>query len=474
MKFFDRRAELERLDSLLRRKEGGLAVLWGRRRVGKSRLLLEWCRRTDGLYTVADSSAETVQRRYFAESLAPRFPSLAEAHYPDWRSLLRALAREAARSTWRGPLILDELPYLVASAPPLATQLQAFVDGEAREVGLAIAIAGSAQHMMHGLALDASAPLFGRAREAIRLPPLPPADLAEALGLQDEAEVVRAFALWGGIPRYWELAEPFGRDLDAAVDHLVLDPLGPLHREPDRILAEELPSAISLRPLLDVIGAGAHRLSEIAGRLAVPATSLSRPLGRLLEMELLRREQPFDDHERSGKRTLYRIDDPFFRLWFRVVAPHRSLLAQVGASQRLHLWHHLRDSLFADTWEELCRRSVPRLSAKLPVLGGAGPWGPAARLWGRGGPEWDVVARSLSGKHLLLGEVKWQASRATAAQVQSALADLDRKGVPRSLISADTHVVRAVFLPKVDPRARSSTRGAAVVDAADVIGALGS
>jgi hypothetical protein len=312
LRFFDRQAELGRLESLLRRKQGALAVVWGRRRVGKTRLLLEWCRKTGGLYTVADQSAEAVQRQYFAESLAVRFPSLAEARYPDWRALLRALAREAGRESWRGPLILDELPYLLASSPSLPSQLQAWVDGDARETGLVVAMAGSAQHMMQGLTLDASAPLFGRATEAMLLPPLPPQHLSQALELRDEFEVIRAFTAWGGIPRYWELAEPFGRDLDAAVDRLVLDPLGPLHREPDRMLAEELPPAIGLRPLLDAIGAGAHRISEVAGRLAQPATSLGRPLGRLMQMGLLRREQPFDDPERSGKRTLYRIDDPFF------------------------------------------------------------------------------------------------------------------------------------------------------------------
>ncbi|MBI5542976.1 MAG: ATP-binding protein [Deltaproteobacteria bacterium] len=472
MRFFDRQAELARLGSLLRRKEGALAVIWGRRRVGKSRLLLEWCRQAGGLYTVADQSAEAVQRQYFAESLSPRFPSFGEARYPDWRALLRALAREAARESWKGPLIVDELPYLIASAPALASQLQAWIDGEAREAGLVVAMAGSSQHMMHGLALDASSPLFGRASEAILLPPLPPGDLSEALGLRSEIETVQAFAMWGGIPRYWELAEPFGRDLDAAVDQLVLDPLGPLHREPDRLLAEELPSATSLRPLLDAIGAGAHRLSEVAGRLGQPATSLGRPLGRLMQMGLVRKEQPYEDHERAGKRTLYRIDDPFFRLWFRMVAPHRSFLAQVPAQQRLRLWHQQRAALVAETWEELSRRSVPRLSEKLPVLGDCGPWGPAARLWGRGGPEWDVVAKSVDGKHLLLGEVKWQDKAASVAHVRNALADLERKGVPRELVPDGTRVHRALFLPKVEARARTLVRDVAVVEAADVIEAL--
>ena len=472
MKFFDRKRELARLTKLGTREQGALAVLWGRRRVGKSRLLLEWCRREGGLYVVADQSAEAVQRRYFLESVASTFPVLAEAQFPDWRGALRALAREASRASWRGPLILDELPYLVASAPSLPSQLQAWLDTEAKEAGLVVAVAGSAQHMMQGLALDAASPLFGRAAEAMLLPPLPPGHLAEALGLRDHVETVRAYAAWGGIPRYWELAQPFGRDLDSAVGSLVLDPLGPLHREPDRLLAEDVPSATSLRPLLDAIGAGGHRLSEVAGRLAQPATSLSRPLGRLLEMGVVRREQPFGDHERLGKRALYRIDDPFFRLWFKVVAPHRSFLVQVSAAQRAGLWHQARAALFSETWEDLCRRGVPGLSAKLPVLGEAGPFGPAARYWGRGGPEWDVVARSVDGKRLLLGEVKWHYKAASASQVASAVAALSQKGIPQALVGRQTEVVRAVFLPEVDARARHSLDGVALVRAADVVDAL--
>jgi hypothetical protein len=116
---------------------------------------------------------------------------------------------------------------------------------------------------------------------------------------------------------------------------------------------------------------------------------------------------------------------------------------------------------------------VPRLSARIPVLGDAGPWGPAARLWGRGGPEWDVVAQSLDGRSLLLGEVKWHDKRATAAHVRGALADLDRKGVPQTLAKGGTRVLRALFLPRVDRRARDALGGVAVVEAADVIAALG-
>src|SRR5690606_13567259 len=95
MQWLDRSAELRRLDRLARRRDGGTAVLWGRRRVGKTRLLLEWVAASNGVYFVADETAARVQRRRLAETLALRLPGFAEVEYPDWGSLLTRLARDA-------------------------------------------------------------------------------------------------------------------------------------------------------------------------------------------------------------------------------------------------------------------------------------------------------------------------------------------------------------------------------------------
>ena len=84
-----------------------------------------------------------------------------------------------------------------------------------------------------------------------------------------------------------------------------------------------------------MIGNGAHRVSEIAGRLARPASSLAAPLAMLGDMDLIRREIPFGSDPKSGKRSLYQIADPFLRFWFRVVAPNRSLLADAPLETRL-------------------------------------------------------------------------------------------------------------------------------------------
>jgi AAA+ ATPase superfamily predicted ATPase len=470
MDFVDRKPEMDRLDGLARAGRGGLAALWGRRRVGKTRLLLEWCRRHGGLYAVADLSAESVQRRYLAETVAARFPGFADVEYPDWLALLRALGREAQRASWKGPVVLDEFPCLVESSPALPSQLQNWLDHEAKPAGLVVAIAGSTRHMMQGLALDPDSPLYGRTLEAMALSPMTLAALAEALHLADPVEAVRAFAAWGGIPRYWELAEPFGRRLDDAVDGLVLDPLGPLHQEPDRLLADERPSAVPLRPLLDAIGAGAHRVSEIGGRIGQPATALSRALSRLAGLGLVVREQPFGESERGGKKTLYRIEDPFFRLWFRVVAPHRGLLASAPEAARRGLWAKHRESLFSETWEALCRAAVPRLGSGRGLPEG-GPWGPAARFWGGSGPEWDLVARSLDGKSLLLGEAKWSETGGEDPTA-GAMRDLEAKGVPPLDLPRGVRIARVVFVPRRPRRTARRTAPFAILDAGDVLDAF--
>ncbi len=456
---------MRRLDGALS-GSGAFAVIWGRRRVGKSRLLIEWARRRDGLYAVADQSAPPVQRRYLAEAVAGRFPGFADVEYPDWRSFLMRLSAEADRAGWQGPFVLDELPYLIAADPSLAAILQNWLDRPARR--LRLVVCGSSRHMMHTAILGAAAPLYGRAAEAFAVRPLRPGHLAAAFPFDNHGDLVSVYALWGGIPRYWELAEPFGNDLDAAVDTLVLDAAGPLHEEPDRLLREETPPATSLRPLLDAIGDGAHRVSEIAGRLGKPASGLSKPLAALTEMGLVRRETPFGSNPKSGKRSLYRMDDPFLRLWFRVVAPHRAALAAAPRETRLEYWRRRRTALESLAWAEMCRAAVPMLHRSDTTLARLGPWEPAQRYWRGNAPELDVVARSVDGRRLLVGEVKWSAKPVVAAPktvARSRIGSLaGAGGVP------DAEVCPVSFAPVA--AAPDAETGVHIVDARAVMSVL--
>ena len=462
VRFIDRADEMRRLDAALT-DPGALAVIWGRRRVGKTRLLIEWSQLHEGLYVAAEPSAPAVQRRYLAAAVEHRFPGFADVDYPDWRSFLSRLAGEANGNRWPGPFVLDELPYLIAADATLAGVLQAWVDTTPGRPTLVVS--GSSQRMMHGAILSAAAPLYGRAREAFAVRPLRPGYLADLFPLAGGPDLLAFYAAWGGMPRYWELAEPFGLDLERAVDTLVLDPAGPLHLEPDRLLLEEVPPATALRPLLDVIGAGAHRVSEIAGRLGRPASSLARPLAALTEMGLVRRETPFGSEPRSGKRSLYRIDDPFLRLWFRVVAPARTALAQAPPETRLAFWRRHRGGLEAQAWEELCRMAVPLLHRLASPLADLGPWEPAQRYWRRNEPECDVVARSVDGRRLLIGEAKSTLQPLSAASLRLCPSPPPIPGV------GELEIVPVVFAPS-GSRGPAVDSGVHVVDARAVFGVL--
>jgi AAA+ ATPase superfamily predicted ATPase len=319
--------------------------------------------------------------------------------------------------------------------------------------------------MMQGLVLDAAAPLYGRAAEAFALQPLPPAWLAEALGCGDPVEAVNAYAVWGGIPRYWELAQPFGAALDDAVESLALNPMGPLHTEPERLLLEETPPAIALRPVLDAIGGGSHRLSEIAGRLGCPATSLSRPLTRMQELGLVIRETPFGESEKGGKRALYKIADPFIAFWFQVVAPRRGFLAGATKAARLAVWRKLKPVIVARVWEDLCRRAAPTWAAA--TVGGV--WHPAGRWWRANLPEWDIAATALDGKRGLVGEAKWSESVFDEHDLREIGERLTSRSLPPDL---PAEIERVIFVPRASKNVKRRTNGWRVVDAAEALAYL--
>lgn len=446
---------------------GGFAAIWGRRRIGKSELLKEWCRRTHGLYTVADQSMASVQRENFAFALAERFPGFGEVRYPSWKALFAALSQRARAEDWRGPLAMDEFPYWVESDASLPSVLQNWIDAEKSRGGIVCAIAGSSQHMMQGLVLDSNAPLYGRADEKIRLGPIGISFAAEALELDDPLEVLKAYAVWGGVPRYWVAVERYGADLDRAVDEQVLDPLGLFHDEPMTLLQSEIPSAASLKPYLDVIGCGVNRVSEIAGRLGVPATALSRPLARLVELGLIRRDVPFGESEKNSKKSLYRLADPFCKFWFGVVASRRSIFAQGPEDVRRAAWQAQANRIFASEWEEQCRRAVAEFAGFRRLAGAGGYWLPAGRWWNSAESEWDVVTVNGSRTKALLGEVKWSRQPFPRKEVERLARELQRRTPPPGL---PEDAIRVLFLASVASGVGRAVNGVRIATAKDVIG----
>jgi hypothetical protein len=405
MEFVDRKKESERLQKSLKREKPQFIVVYGRRRIGKSTLIKKVMDFSRGdIYFLADKTSEPSQRQLFSATIDMTIEGFSTANYPTWESLLLSLNRSIDH---RITVCLDEFPYLVKSCPALPSILQKLLDD--KKLRYDLIICGSSQQMMQGFVLDSKEPLYGRADEIIKMKPIAPAFVSEALRC-DAAQAVSEYAVWGGVPRYWELRENYDSLYDA-IEHLLLTSEGTLYDEPFKLLYDEMRDTVQASSILSFIGNGANKLSEIAARAEKQATDITPQLSRLRELGFINKEIPFGESEKKSKKGLYHISDPLLRFHYRYVIPYRSLI-ELGNSQAvLNVFKNGENDYVSRAWEELCRNHISAYGLDGIIYQMASRW------WGSYyneekqqylPVELDVVAESFDGKHLFLGECKWQ------------------------------------------------------------------
>ena len=443
MDFFDRVDESDRLKRFLALKEGALACLYGRRRIGKSRLLEEILTgRTDVTLHQADRSEAPLQRARLAKDLSSLLPGFGDVTYSDWGTLFDRWRRNAPTGS---VLVLDELPYLVERAPELPSVLQRVADG-LRTSGQKLIVCGSSQTMMQGLLLRPDEPLYGRARELVDLGPISFEWTKCAFPSLSLWERFEHYAVWGGVPRYWEVCQG-ETSLWETLRRQVFSPQGLFRDEPDFVLHEDLKDAVQATSVLSVVGQGAARPSEIAARLQVPMTSLGRPLRRLMELGLVCRDIPFGCDEKSNKRTLYRVTDPFLRFWYSFALPNYSDPYYLSSPEEAEAIRGPFRVFLGQAWESLVRETLRRRA----IPGVSGRWRKVARWWGNGldrrPMELDVVAESLDGRTLLVGEAKLSLS---PREAERALAELKGKAANLPFAKAYAKTVIRLFVADGD------------------------
>ena len=400
MEFIDRKTETERFTRILNGDSPCLVIVRGRRRLGKSTLIKRILTDND-IYYEADKTDASNQRSLLPEVASHVFPGLEDVNYPTWEALFMAINYRVEKKI---TLCLDEFPYLVKVCPELPSVIQKLLDSGKLKYN--IILCGSSQTMMYDLLYDESSPLYGRSDSDFKLNPIRLPFLQEALRL-DAIETIEEYALWGGVPRYWVLREKSG-DKDKALKENVLSSQGILYEEPQRLFNDDVNDVVKISTIMSLIGKGATRLKEIAARCEEPATNLSRPVGKLIDLGYIERDIPFGESTKSTKRSLYRIADPFLSFHFRFVAPMRSFIeleryAPVDAILKEQLSNHI-----GGWWKKICRDAVTG-----NVIDGI-MYGEARRWWGSilidGKPqdvELDVVAESIDKKTILIGECKW-------------------------------------------------------------------
>lgn len=415
--FVGRKEQLSRLEAMLRRvradrdaKPGKALLIRGRRRVGKSRLVEEFVDHIDvpHLYFAASARPVRDELRLFAQEVAgsdlPGAALFDGVELSDWDAALRLLATVLPDDG--SVVVLDEVPYLVASDKNFEGSLQRAFDRElARKRVLLIGI-GSDLAMMEALN-EYGRPFHQRATEMI-VPPLTPYEVGSLLELP-AAEAIDAYLLTGGLPLICNEWRP----QDSLWDYLkeaTGDPTSALLVSAERSLAAEFPADAQARAVLGVIGSGERTFTNI-GRAAdgIPHSSLNRSLSTLAAKRVVAVDEPLST-KAGAKDKRYRVADPYLRFWLSFLGPHMGEIERGRGDRVLARIRTSWTSWRGRAIEPLVRDALERLAP--PVTTGRDDVpGVVGGYWTRtNNPEIDLVVadRAPVAKHIIaLGSIKW-------------------------------------------------------------------
>jgi AAA+ ATPase superfamily predicted ATPase len=416
--FVGRQSEMEVINRLWQSDAAKFLVLYGRRRVGKTRLLTEWTKahldRT--IFWIADQDSQESHLRQFSQVVYrfafPNAPIPDTFTFASWDQAWAQVA-ELARNE-RLAVIIDEFTYLMESNSAIASQLQRTWDTLLENTNLMLVISGSHLGMIHRGVISAQAPLYGRASAILNLLPLPFGVTGRYFPDYSAEERVKLYAVFGGIPHYWRMVEP-NKPVLQNVQDILLSPDSQLHGESKILLSDFVNDPHNYVAILRAIAHGYATPSEIEKFTGIAKTSVSQYLSNLMETGFISKRIPVTAGENS-RLGRHAITDPYLRFFYRFIA---SRLTQFAMNQRgqavKELERHLVDFIGTHTWEEICREWTLIASNQdiLPVYPDQvdSTWTKEAQV--------DVVGINTMEKTLILGECKWTKERAKAETLRS-------------------------------------------------------
>ena len=404
-RFIDRGQEMDALRAEYGRPGSSLVILYGRRRAGKTTLISEFIKDKNALFFLASEESEAQNRAAFREKAADFIGSdlLRAAGSLGWDAIFAAIMAHKFES--KPVIVMDEFQYIGKSDPAFPSVFQRIWEEQLKDRPVMVILCGSLISMMETQTLAYGSPLYGRRTAQIRLGQIPFRWYGGFFPGKSRKELIEAYAVTGGIPKYIEMFSGYG-DVYEAIEKNVLNRSGYLYDEPYFLLQQEVSEIGSYFSILKAIAAGNHKLAAISSALGVKATGLTKYLKTLIDLDILEREVPVTENDpEKSKRGLYKIKDNYIRFWFAFVYPNRSFIESGNSAI---VMDKIRRSLVpghtAFVYEDVCRERMWDLNAE-----GAWPFrfSKIGRVWDAD-MEIDIAALDPAGRNLILGECKYR------------------------------------------------------------------
>jgi len=396
-RFIDREKELEFLEEKFRNKRE-LIILYGRRRVGKTELIKQFCRNKEHIYFLADKRGSL--------SNAERFASIAAEHFGDlppkvknFDDVFQYIAKRLNEK--KIVIAIDEFSYLVEKDDSIPSIFQLIWDEILKDKKLMLILCGSLVSMMEEL-LTYKSPLYGRRTAQWKLMPLRFSEAKNIFSSYSIEEKVKVYSILGGIPFYLNVFDD-KKDVFANIEEKILTKGEILYEEVEFLLREELRDYSSYFSILEAIAKGNSKLSEIANFSRIQAKDLPKYLSVLMKLDIVEKNYPITE-KRTTKRTIYKIKDNFFDFYFRFVYPFKSDLELGNTKKVIGVIKKELNSFIGKKFEDISREFLYEMN-----LRGALPFSFSdIGTWWEKDKEIDIVALNKEEKKILFCEVKWQ------------------------------------------------------------------
>jgi AAA+ ATPase superfamily predicted ATPase len=317
--FYNRNSELATLEREYQKRGSAFTVIYGRRRVGKTALIYEYIKNRPALFLYATEANFLIQ----LENLKPQLlklidkPFLKDIKIESFSQFFTLLSEYNFNK--KLVLVIDEYQNLCKIDKAFSSELQRIWDMQLQRQNLHLILSGSVISMMHSEILDYSAPLYGRRTTNIHLKPLAFKYIKTFLPSVSREDEMNIFASFGTIPKYLELYDP-NRSFRENITHNILDKNAFLYSEGNFLLKQELNEVSTYFSILETISKGDTKIGDIASRLQVPSTHITRYLAKLIDLDILIKEIPItESNPLKSKMGRYKFKDKFLNFWFYYV-----------------------------------------------------------------------------------------------------------------------------------------------------------
>lgn len=404
--FYCREEELRKLNERYEDDRFECIVIYGRRRVGKTTLINEFCKDKptvffSALNTTGKENLEMLSKaimsyeRPGAES-APVFQS-----YDSALDELTELSKEK-----RIVFVIDEYPYLVKAKPAISAMLQHLIDHKWKDSKMYMILCGSSMSFMENQVLGQESPLYGRRTGQFKIEPLNYKETAVFHPDLSNSDNALIYGITGGVPHYINKLD-VRTNLDEALLANFFDRSCYLYEEPGNLLKQELREPAIYNAIIKAIAEGASRLNDITMKVGEENAVCSKYLKTLIDLGIVRKETPIT--EKPGKKTIYLLADNFFRFWYRFVPVN---ISAIDSGRMAKIYPHAVKQHLSDymglTFEKMCQQYLLYYADDLPIeLSQIGQWwGPDTKQ--RKQIQIDIVGTPVEGQEYIIGSCKYR------------------------------------------------------------------